>query len=157
MAAITACLLDARQRGGHVVALHPVYGTTEHLLQSGLTGLDVSWCDASEVGAALRPDTSLVLMETSSRQALCEREPHRTLSPASFVKVLTLYLAFDALRTGKINLADLVTVSQRAGQTGGNGGQSTSKSSTQRARRGWLRWQEGGGERGGGRLHRAQG
>ena len=31
MAAITACLLDARQRGGHVVALHPVYGTPTRL------------------------------------------------------------------------------------------------------------------------------
>jgi len=88
MAAITACLLDARQRGGHVVALHPVYGTTEHLLQSGLTGLDVSWCDASEVYAALRPDTSLVLMETPANPTLALTDIEAVVAAAGDVPVL---------------------------------------------------------------------
>jgi cystathionine beta-lyase/cystathionine gamma-synthase len=64
MAAITACLLAASARGRHIVAVRPLYGGTDHLLASGLLGFDVSWATPDGVGAALRPDTSLVVIET---------------------------------------------------------------------------------------------
>lgn len=64
MAAITAMLLAARQRGPHVVAVRPIYGSTDHLLTSGLLGLSVTWATPSTVGEAIRPNTSLVLIET---------------------------------------------------------------------------------------------
>jgi len=88
MAAITACLLDARQRGGHVIALHPVYGTTEHLLQSGLAGLEVTWCEADEVHAAMRPDTALVLMETPANPTLALVDIEAVVTAAGAVPVL---------------------------------------------------------------------
>jgi methionine-gamma-lyase len=64
MAAITAVLLAAGQRGTHAVAVRPIYGSTDHLLSSGLLGLDVTWATPATVGDAIRPDTSLVLIET---------------------------------------------------------------------------------------------
>ena len=64
MAALTACLIAARQRGGHVVAVRPIYGTSDHLLSSDLLGLETTWTDADGVGDALRPDTALVVIET---------------------------------------------------------------------------------------------
>ena len=88
MAAITACLLDARQRGSHVIALHPVYGTTEHLLQSGLAGLEVTWCDAADVHDALRPDTALVLMETPANPTLALVDIEAVVAAAGDVPVL---------------------------------------------------------------------
>src|SRR5690606_5472238 len=36
MAALTALLMAARQRGGHVLVVRPLYGTSDHLLASGM-------------------------------------------------------------------------------------------------------------------------
>jgi len=70
MAAITALLLAAGQGGRHVVAVRPLYGGTDHLLASGLLGLDVTFAAPGEVAAALRPETSLVLIETPGNPTL---------------------------------------------------------------------------------------
>jgi len=64
MAALTALLMAARQQGGHMVAVRPMYGSSDHLISSGLLGLEVSWCAADEIAAHVRPDTSLVYVET---------------------------------------------------------------------------------------------
>lgn len=64
MAAVAAALLAARQRGTHVVAVRPIYGSTDHLLSCGLLGLDVTWATPSAVREAIRPNTSLVMIET---------------------------------------------------------------------------------------------
>jgi methionine-gamma-lyase len=64
MAAITAALLAARQHGNHVVAVRPIYGSTDHLLSGGLLGLDVTWATPETVGDSIRPETSLVMIET---------------------------------------------------------------------------------------------
>ncbi|MBF9068606.1 trans-sulfuration enzyme family protein [Streptacidiphilus fuscans] len=71
MAAITACLLAARAEGrGHVVAVRPLYGGTDHLLATGLLGTEVTYADADEVDAAIRPDTGLVVVETPANPTL---------------------------------------------------------------------------------------
>ena len=70
MAAITATLLAAGAVGGHVVAIRPLYGGTDHLLSTGLLGASVTWADADKVRQALREDTALVLFETPSNPML---------------------------------------------------------------------------------------
>lgn len=70
MAAITAVLLEAKQRGGHIVAIAPLYGGTHHLLESGVLGTSVTWATPDTVGDCLRPDTSLVIAETPSNPTL---------------------------------------------------------------------------------------
>ncbi|MEY9967238.1 methionine-gamma-lyase [Streptacidiphilus sp. MAP12-16] len=71
MAALTACLLAARAEGhGHVVAVRPLYGGTDHILATGLLGTEVTWAKADEVAAALRPDTGLVVVETPANPTL---------------------------------------------------------------------------------------
>ena len=67
MAATTALLLSRR---GHVVAVRPMYGGTDHLLASGLLGHEVSWVSADRVAEAIRPDTSLVWVETPANPTL---------------------------------------------------------------------------------------
>jgi D-alanyl-D-alanine carboxypeptidase (penicillin-binding protein 5/6) len=57
---------------------------------------------------------SAVLMDGLTGQILYEQNPHLKIPPASFVKVLTLYLVFDALRAGQLKLDDQVTVSEKA-------------------------------------------
>ena len=71
MAAISACLLAAAAEGRrHIVAVRPLYGGTDHLLATGLLGTEVSWAEPSQVAAALRPDTGLVMVETPGNPTL---------------------------------------------------------------------------------------
>ena len=71
MAALTAVLLAACEERRHVVAMRPLYGGSDHLLECGLLGLDITWVrDETEVSAALRPDTGLVLLETPQNPTL---------------------------------------------------------------------------------------
>ena len=70
MAGVTAVLLAAKMVGSHVVAVRPLYGGTDHLLSSGLLGLDVSWATSDTVSAHIREDTALVLCETPANPTL---------------------------------------------------------------------------------------
>lgn len=64
MGAITAILLALHPSRRHVVAVRPLYGGTDHLLGSGLLGIEATWAQPHEVAAAIRPDTGLVVLET---------------------------------------------------------------------------------------------
>lgn len=88
MAAFTAVLLAARSRGNHVVAVRPIYGTADHLLTSGLLGLDVTWTTQDEVATALRPDTALVVIETPGNPTLALVDVAHVVAQAGGVPVL---------------------------------------------------------------------
>jgi D-alanyl-D-alanine carboxypeptidase (penicillin-binding protein 5/6) len=63
----------------------------------------------------LRSDAqAAVLMDAYSGQVLYEQNPNLKIPPASFGKVLTLYLAYDAIRAGQLKMEDLATVSEKA-------------------------------------------
>ncbi|MCO1578699.1 PLP-dependent aspartate aminotransferase family protein [Crossiella sp. SN42] len=62
-----ACLVTGRR---HVVALRPLYGGSDHLLSSGILGVEVTYTDAAGVAAAIRPDTGLVIAETPANPTL---------------------------------------------------------------------------------------
>lgn len=70
MAAMSAVLLAAKSRGTHVVAVRPLYGTTDHLLDSGLLGLSVTWAREDEVADAITPETALVVIESPANPTL---------------------------------------------------------------------------------------
>ncbi|XXF79885.1 PLP-dependent transferase [Myxococcaceae bacterium GXIMD 01537] len=88
MAALTACLMAAKQRGGHVVALRPLYGGSDHLLASELLGLSVTWATPDTVREALRPDTALVVMETPANPTLAMVDIRQVVEQAGKVPVL---------------------------------------------------------------------
>lgn len=87
MAAVTALLLDASTRGGHVVAVPPLYGGTFKLLESGLLGTRVTWASPETVRDAIRPDTQLVLVETPSNPLLTVTDIERLVEDAGGVPV----------------------------------------------------------------------
>jgi len=73
MAALSACLLAGVAAGRpHVVAIRPLYGTSDFLLGSGLLGTSVTWAAPDDVRAALRPDTGLVVVESPANPTLAE-------------------------------------------------------------------------------------
>lgn len=72
MAAITAAIMAAvgQGRGRHIVAVRPLYGGTDFILANSLLGTEVSYCDAHQVAATVRPDTCLVMLETPANPTL---------------------------------------------------------------------------------------
>lgn len=55
-----------------------------------------------------------LLMDLSSEQELAVREADAVVQPASLTKLMTAYLVFDALRMGKLELAQKLRVSEIA-------------------------------------------
>ena len=88
MAALTACLLAACNERRHVVALRPLYGGSDHLLACGLLGIEVSWVGATEVAAAVGPETGLVLLETPQNPTLGQVDIAAVAAAAAGVPVL---------------------------------------------------------------------
>ncbi|SDK20996.1 trans-sulfuration enzyme family protein [Streptomyces indicus] len=73
MAALTAVLLVRASLGlRHVVAVRPLYGCSDHLLNAGLLGTEVTWVDPAGIADAIRPDTGLVLVESPANPNLRE-------------------------------------------------------------------------------------
>lgn len=88
MAALTAVLLAAKERGSHVVVVRPLYGGSDHLLTSGLLGLQTSFVKASEIRAAIRKETALVIIETPANPTLDLIDIEDTVRQAGDVPVL---------------------------------------------------------------------
>ncbi|MEW1697311.1 aminotransferase class I/II-fold pyridoxal phosphate-dependent enzyme [Streptomyces sp. NPDC091278] len=75
MAALTAVLLARASQGlRHVVAVRPLYGCSDHLLDAGLLGTEVTWTDPAGIVAAIRPDTGLVMVESPANPTLAEAD-----------------------------------------------------------------------------------
>lgn len=70
MAAIAACLMVAVEDGPEIVAIRPLYGGTDHMLDDGTFGVDVKWVEPDGIAAALTSRTSLVMVETPANPNL---------------------------------------------------------------------------------------
>jgi methionine-gamma-lyase len=90
MAAMTAVILAHGPATGkrHVVAVRPLYGGTDHLLGSGLLGVETTYCHPDEVAAAIRPDTGLVVLETPANPTLDIADIAAVVSQAGDVPVV---------------------------------------------------------------------
>lgn len=89
MAALSACLLASVTAGRpHIVGVRPLYGGTDHVLQSGLMGTTITWCDADEVASAIQADTGLVIVESPANPTLELVDIARIVAQAGVVPVL---------------------------------------------------------------------
>ena len=61
-----------------------------------------------------------VLIDALSGQVIFEQKPQKKVAPASLAKILTLYLAYDALKMGLVKLDDKVLISKKAWETKGS-------------------------------------
>ena len=88
MAALTAVLLARRAHGGHVLVVRPLYGTSDHLLASGMCGLEAEFVTAAEIASHLRADTALVVIETPANPTLDLVDIRAVVAAAGSVPVL---------------------------------------------------------------------
>jgi len=63
---------------------------------------------------------SAILMNMNTGEVLFAQNPDRQIPPASLTKVLSLYLAHEAIRDGKTSPDAAIRISRRAGRTGGS-------------------------------------
>ncbi len=61
-----------------------------------------------------------ILMEQSTGKVLYEKDADTPRRPASVTKVMTILLAYEAVRDGKANMEDMVTISANAAGYGGS-------------------------------------
>jgi D-alanyl-D-alanine carboxypeptidase (penicillin-binding protein 5/6) len=60
-----------------------------------------------------------ILVEANSNQVLAEKDSEKSMPPASLTKVMTMYVASEALKNGQIALTDKVHISKKAWQAEG--------------------------------------
>ena len=63
---------------------------------------------------------SLIIVDHASGMVLAEKNADEPLPPASMSKLMTLNMVFEALREGRLSLADKLPVSQHAASYGGS-------------------------------------
>lgn len=64
--------------------------------------------------------TSAVLMDAYTGKILYEKEPHKRIAPASVTKIMTMLVALDAIKKGKVAWNDKVVTSESAWEMGGS-------------------------------------
>ncbi|MEI6283202.1 MAG: serine hydrolase, partial [Alphaproteobacteria bacterium] len=61
-----------------------------------------------------QPKYAAIVIDANSGEVLYENKSDSPRYPASITKIMTLYLAFEALAEGRMKLGDQITVSPRA-------------------------------------------
>lgn len=64
--------------------------------------------------------TSYILVDAQSGQVLAAENPDKAVEPASITKLMTVYIAFDAIAKGNLSLDEKVTISEKAWRMGGS-------------------------------------
>jgi len=78
------------------------------------------WPGLSAAGKVRPSIHSAILMDMSTGRVLYSHNADDPLPPASITKVLSLYLADEAIREGRVRPTDPVKISRKAGRTGGS-------------------------------------
>jgi D-alanyl-D-alanine carboxypeptidase (penicillin-binding protein 5/6) len=68
---------------------------------------------------------AFILQDLASGQTLADRQADKSVEPASLTKLMTAYLVFQALQSGKLQLTQELPVSERAWRTGMTGASRT--------------------------------
>lgn len=99
------------------------------LLPSFLTLCILGWstfipsppiAEAGDVSFPELDAQAAVLMEFSRGEIIYARNADKPMPPASLAKIMTLLLAYEALRDGRVRWDDKVIISKEAWQTGGS-------------------------------------
>lgn len=122
MAALTACLLATVTAGKpHIVALRPLYGGTDHVLETGLLGTTVTWATLDEVAGAVRPDTGLVILESPANPTLELTDIRRVVQDAGGVPVLVDNTFATPVLQRPIDLGATIVLHSATKYLGGHG------------------------------------
>jgi D-alanyl-D-alanine carboxypeptidase (penicillin-binding protein 5/6) len=94
-----------------LAALFVWFGSTLAVAQAPLNGA---------VALGHLTSTSYLLVDMLSQQVLAAKNPDERVEPASLAKLMTAYVAFDALRQNRVTLSQPVTISEKAWRAPGS-------------------------------------
>ncbi len=83
--------------------------------QQAYAAPNITWPSEPELKAK-----AWILLDARSGQILAKHDENLRLPPASMTKMMTLYLAFEAIKSGKLDLDERVNVSTKAWKIGGS-------------------------------------
>lgn len=95
-------------------------GSQSMNLKSGLLGLAVTLFSISGAAFAAAPDPPAIdgkayaLLDFQSGEIIASLNPDLHVEPASITKVMTVYIAFDMIKNGRLKLSDTALISQKA-------------------------------------------
>ncbi|MFC7790505.1 trans-sulfuration enzyme family protein [Microbacterium sp. MAHUQ-60] len=123
MAATTAAILSHITGAGkrHIVAVRPLYGGTDHLLDSGLLGAEVTFCHEDEVHDSIRPDTGLVVLETPANPTLDLVDIAAVVAQAQGVPVMVDNTFATPLLQNPLDLGAAMSLHSATKYIGGHG------------------------------------
>ncbi|MBS1672375.1 MAG: PLP-dependent transferase [Actinobacteria bacterium] len=123
MAATTAAILAHTTAAGkhHIVAVRPLYGGTDHLLDSALLGAQTTFCTEDEVHAHLRPDTGLVVVETPGNPTLDLVDIAAVVAQAGDVPVLVDNTFATPMLQNPLDLGATMSLHSATKYIGGHG------------------------------------
>lgn len=75
--------------------------------------LTIVLCLITEQSLAVKLQESLLVVDYNG-SVLFQRDASKKMYPASLVKMMTLYVVFDAIKAGNINMDDHIVISQKA-------------------------------------------
>ena len=79
--------------------------------------------EVSEVSAIAKPVVAArawILMDAITGQTIAAQNPEQAVEPASLTKIMTVYMAFEALKENRLTREQQVTVSEKAWKTPGS-------------------------------------
>lgn len=123
MAAMTAAILAHTTAVGkpHIVAVRPLYGGTDHLLDSGLLGVEVTFCAEDAVREAVREDTGLIVLETPANPTLDLVDIREIVHQAGTVPVLVDNTFATPLLQNPLELGATMSLHSATKYLGGHG------------------------------------
>jgi D-alanyl-D-alanine carboxypeptidase (penicillin-binding protein 5/6) len=86
-------------------------------LRALVLAVAASFCMLASAQVPTPPEVaarSYLLLDVTANQLLAQKDIDSPVEPASLTKLMSAYLVFDALKAGKITLAQTLAVSQRA-------------------------------------------
>ena len=79
-----------------------------------------TWSAAAPKPASFQVDAkSAALINGLTGKIVFEQNPDEKIAPASLIKIMTLYLVYDAIDSGNFKTTDIVTISKNAWKFGG--------------------------------------
>ncbi len=107
---------DSRtHRAARIAACLPLLSVLWLFAHANLTWADELWPEAPNIVAK-----SWILIDAHSGQTLFSEHADKELPPASLTKLMTLYLAFEALKNKELDENERLSVSQKAWKIGGS-------------------------------------
>lgn len=97
--------------------------TTQAVTQSVGAASVASVVEVSEVSSISKPVVAArawILVDAVTGQTIAAQNPEQTVEPASLTKIMTVYMAFEALKQNRISREQQVTVSEKAWKTPGS-------------------------------------